>query len=686
MGLDPGILQMVVYIFFFFVILKILSVAKKSVKEGFSAADHLDAFYVTGGESTPAFTIGDPNGVITGPYYGWYGSGDACGVGTRISNLCNGKSTCIVPGINNTFCQGDPWPGHAKGWEMFYNVNCNPGYYVVGNRIVSHTEGWSFGGCALCPAGKACAGGKWVNQSTSGVSSCYAGTYSLAGASTCTPCPAGKYNTTNLATSCISCSAGTYNASSGAGSASACISCSAGTFSGEGASTCQTCVAGTYSAEKALVCEKCPAGTYNPNQGGTSVGVCRSCPAGRYSTTQGAASCESCPPGKYSTTVGATSDNACTFCPAGTYSVGGKGECDRCPTGTASTTVGATSSSTCISCPPGYFSSTTGATICSPVQAGGYSAAGQANPTSVDAGFYSLDVATEQIQCPAGYSCQSRSSLPVLCLAGSYSAAGQTDCTSCGTNKYSIRGATSISGCITLKPGQYLVPSLNEGFRCNSGYVKDVPNSRCVPCEPGYYSNKDVSADATTCTSCPSNTHSRSIAATCTPLTDGQERWDYLPENFRCRSGFYKILGYDVYTSRCGKCPVGTYSNQAAIASQDPTQCTNCEIGFSSPAGALKCDGCAAGTHYVLGRGCVENDLGYYSGPGELRQYKCPPGTYCPRLTASPIPCPKGYYGETSGLSSPACTGICPNGSYCGGSATDTGYSQPITCDLDATI
>ncbi len=86
---------------------------------------------------------------------------------------------------------------------------CSPGHLCPANTNT-----------AVCSAGHTCLGGS--TNATAFV--CPAGTYSLAGAASCTLCPAGRYSLVG-AGACTSCPVGSPFSAIGAGSASACSAC-----------------------------------------------------------------------------------------------------------------------------------------------------------------------------------------------------------------------------------------------------------------------------------------------------------------------------------------------------------------------------------------------------------------------------------------------------------------------------
>ena len=156
---------------------------------------------------------------------------------------------------------------------------------------------------------------------------CPAGTYILAGQTTCQACPEGKFSTNQAAAdpnACLLCEAGKYSTTTANDEAGDCLACRAGTFSTATGAASET------------ACLDCLAGKYSSQVGATS---CINCIAGKYaySSSTGATSdavCFECRAGKYSETLGAKGSAACSDCPAGSTSPSGSGSselCRRCP-------------------------------------------------------------------------------------------------------------------------------------------------------------------------------------------------------------------------------------------------------------------------------------------------------------------------------------------------------------------
>ena len=111
--------------------------------------------------------------------------------------------------------------------------------------------------------------------------------------------------------------------------------------------------------------------------------------------------------------------------------------------------------------------------------------------------------------------------------------------------------------------------------------------------------------------------------------------------------GYYRLAG----GTEIFQCPGSTYSRS---------------VGASSAA----CSGpCAAG---YAGSSNSNVSLTFTN---ETCNNACPVGHYCPLGNDGPIPCPAGWYGNVSGLSTSACSGRCGIGTYC-----PSGSHQPLDC------
>ena len=122
-------------------------------------------------------------------------------------------------------------------------------------------------------------------------------------------CAAGQYYN---GSACVGVPAGYHSAAAGSG---VLYACAAGTFSLAGASSCSLCPVGTFSQQAATSCVRCGVGTFSSRTGSSVCAPCgtTNCAAGYVSScdvTTGAPSCELCAAGTYSLGSGM----ACTGC------------------------------------------------------------------------------------------------------------------------------------------------------------------------------------------------------------------------------------------------------------------------------------------------------------------------------------------------------------------------------------
>jgi hypothetical protein len=113
---------------------------------------------------------------------------------------------------------------------------------------------------------------------------------------------------------------------------------------------------------------------------------------------------------------------------------------------------------------------------------------------------------------------------------------------------------------------------------------------------------------------------------------------------------------WEVPSMRVGQlAPKYKYRQHASLATID------CPIGhYSIGKGSITsmCTGvCTAGRHANM------SNLQSTSSCASI----CPAGSYCPAGSTINIPCPAGYFGSSTGLSSSTCTQPCTQGYYCEG-------------------
>ena len=415
---------------------------------------------------------------------GYYGATLGLSIAT-CTGACSAGAACPAGSTANTpntcpagsFCAAGAAP-----------APCSAGYYgaTLGLSVATCTAPCAGG--ANCPAGStasvagSCPAGKYCAPGAA-PASCAPGTYSLAGASACTNCPAGTFGATSgLATAACSgpCAAGTY---SPAGQ-TACIPCSAGAGCpvGSTANTAGSCPIGSY----------CPAGT-----------APTPCPGGSYGSTAGLASsactglCSagaSCPPGST-----ANSANTCpigSYCPAGTAPT-------PCPGGSYGSTMGLSSAactglcSAGASCPPGSTANLAGSCAIGSFCAAGAapklcpagtfgSSAGLSTPScsgscSAGVGCPAGSTANVAGSCPAGSFCAAGAG-PVACLSGTYSNGGATACTGqvCAVGSAGTVGATFVNYCTICATG-YALGGSGGCSSCPASALLNSPSQGCAP-------------------------------------------------------------------------------------------------------------------------------------------------------------------------------------------------------------
>ena len=189
--------------------------------------------------------------------------------GSCATSLCSQNT--FSTGSSSTSCAS--CPSNSYSYAGASVCTCNAGYYMD-----------STGACVQCTAGFFC------NPT---MQACSAGTYSVAGATACTPCGAGSYSGSSSAVACTSCGAGTYSASS----SSVCTACGTGKYStatgAQDENTCVPCNPGSYSAVfGATTCILCDPGTAS-NSFGTQ-GACGGCALNYFTPVTGSTACTPC--------------------------------------------------------------------------------------------------------------------------------------------------------------------------------------------------------------------------------------------------------------------------------------------------------------------------------------------------------------------------------------------------------
>lgn len=221
--------------------------------------------------------------------------------------------------------------------------------------------------------------------------------------------------------------------------ASFCYSCSAGKYK-QGASPtnpCKDCPSGFKGIlvqGSGIDCEQCKPGSYQKEAGTT---YCLPCVPGEFKSSYSATFCESCQSGKYQSEKNATQ---CHDCPSG-YAVIGKAnaKCFPCIPGLYNDVVGATN---CKDCSSGKFQDAVGNATCRKCPSGfGNSVHASAGCNAVPPGSYEIE--GKQKECEQGYKCEGAGKARQACPPGSYASLnGSVACVECPPGRTAAKDAT----------------------------------------------------------------------------------------------------------------------------------------------------------------------------------------------------------------------------------------------------
>ena len=441
---------------------------------------------------------------------------------------------------------------------------------------------------------------------------------------------------------------------------------------------------------------QCPVGHFCPI--GTIFPV--PCPNGMYTNTEGNYECCECPSGYFCPE--GTSDFFLNLCPRGHYcSVGTSYDIQfPCPAGTYNPHLQSSNQTDCIPCDSGMSCPQSGLStpygICSPgwycsggsespqptdpaqggpCLPGFYCPEGSFSPTMCDPGFYCSSSELANVTgpcnagyfciegsdvldpidgvvgntCPAGHYCEQQSTSPTPCPVGTYlNTTGnfmESQCRSCISGMYceNVGIAEPDGFCENgyYCPGGQNTSMPNE-FLCDTGHFCPVGSPQQIRCDSGTYQDEIGMSDCKTCPAgffCDSDTN---------PVTnlDGK----------LCSQGYYCPNG-TMYSTQF-PCPIGTYSNKTGL--QSVVDCLPCSGGFYCPllASRMPFGPCLSGYY------CHEGAMSSIPEEGPDANI-CPPGSYCPEQSTTPLPCPIGTFSNVSGLQAQAECTNCTAGYAC---------------------
>lgn len=341
--------------------------------------------------------------------------------------------------------------------------------------------------------------------------------------------------------------------------------------------------------------------------------------------------------------VGSTSG---LICPVGSYCPEKSSNYTLCPTGSYGSVLGLTSSICSGSCSSGYYGNQLGATssACSgKCNVGGY--------------FCKIgSVSATETLCPMGSFCNF--GVPSLCAAGLFGNSTGLSTSACsGVCLGGFYGATE--GMTSAECSGYCA----AGYYCTAGSTF----STATVCPIGTYSTTGASS-LSNCLSCPGGYYGDSSALS-----------NYFCSG-KCDAGYFCPAGSISKSSSANVCPVGTYSISGS------SFCSFCQAGFYGKSIGLTssdCSGpCDAGYYGSISgltsatcSGRCQNGFYCPSGSTSSTPSNCPVGSYS-LIGTSCVQCPAGTYGNTTGLTSPFCSGVCPVGSF----STSPGNSACIFC------
>eukprot|EP01135_Chromosphaera_perkinsii_P005913 Nk52_evm8s371 gene=Nk52_evmTU8s371 len=561
-------------------------------------------------------------------------------------------------------------------------LQCPAGFYCPTEAMSSATD---------CPLGSYCVAGSFEPKPCP--TGTFGGSKNLKTAAECTDCPAGSFcQNTGLTAVSGQCNAGhicTGRAELAAPIASQSVTwgdrCPAGFACPQGATSPSPCPAGKFSDTIGLTtlndCKPCTPGHYCPSTGMTSPqgkcdpgyfctsasttktptdgsmgNICQAghecpqgasqpipCVAGKHAAGTGNAACVTCPVGNYC--AGTT---ALQPCPLGNYcTLGTTTLLPKCPAGTYATGGGLAAQSDCTQCDPGKYCDTEKASaVAGSCSAGYYCQSGVNTPTP---GSGHTGIGGE---CPAGHFCPTGTSVPTPCPIGKYSPnvrnTQSSDCQLCDPGKYcdstslsAVKGNCAIGyyclgGATKDKPS----PDGPSGGICPIGHYCPAGATAKIPCVAGTYQDQTGQG---TCKQCPAGYFCLQGASSFSSNV--------------CPKGHYCPVGTKFDKEH--PCPIKTHNN--LVQQTAPSACIDCPGGkFCATAGLDLPTGDCGGGYFCTGRTT--------SASPAVDGGKCVASQYCPVGSTAPLSCSAGSFCKSEGLAAPE--GDCTAGYFCIGGAT----------------
>jgi hypothetical protein len=364
-------------------------------------------------------------------------------------------------------------------------------------------------------------------------------------------------------------------------------------------------------------------------------GACQSCPTGLFSISGLTFACTVCAAGRFGATT-AMNTSACSGnCTAG-YG---------CPAGSTNATVSV--------CPAGQFS-VFGASTCSMCAAGRFGATDVMN-TSACSGA-----------CSAGYACPAGSTNATVstCPAGQFSNSGASTCSMCAAGRFGATDVMNTSACSGVCTAGYACPAGSTNATvstCPAGQFSNSGASTCSMCAAGRFGATNVmntSACSGVCTAgyaCPAG----STNATVSVCPAGQYSMSGAGSCTMCAAGRFGALPLMADASCTAACPAGTFGSTSGLST--PACSGNCTAGYACPAGSITPAVCLPGQYSAAGTGaCSDCAAGRYGNTTGLTTEAC---------TAA---CAAGFFGGAAGLTTSSCSGSCRAGYACAAGSTNS--------------
>ncbi|EGD80270.1 hypothetical protein PTSG_13064 [Salpingoeca rosetta] len=592
-------------------------------------------------------------------------------------------------------------------------------------------------------------------------------------------CPSGSYQRGNDCVSSRKCGRGQYAASSS--NNRYCYDCRPGTFQSDSShtdTTCSSCPAGKFQDDYGRAdCETCPSSQYNPYTGRSSCRDCSSgyyrsspstqtrcqpgyrcpgscsriaCSPGTYQNSYRQVSCKSCEAGKYQTESGASS---CNNCANGYYTTSAASAPRRCQPGFAC------SSCNRRACNGEFYQNAAGESDCkraSQCGAGQYVSRGPSQTTDRVCGSCSLgrtyqDASSHTFgsckpvrNCPAGTFVAADPTLSSdrvcgKCQEGTYSSGVNAkqceDIGTCDAGEYAFF-ASSTSGvdCRACALGSTYQDETNHNRQscktvspeCPAGQFQAVAPTRsndrvCNDCHPGTFSDRPGGDECDPHTQCgagfietsPATPTSDRACRRCNGVTQYQDELHQAScKTVRtCSSTQYETTAPSPSNNRvCASCTTSCPSGKVLVGTCGPTtdkRCESCHPSCATCDGTTEndCLSCADSSLTLLDGRCVNPDCGEgeyrdgatckpcdsscaeCDGAGSNRCISCKGDRYLDGNSCV-TKCPTGYFKFTNSERDNVCRRCtsCDDGTFastpCDGSTfTDTQCSPWSTCD-----